>query len=489
MEKNAPRKNKRYKKEEILKALELSKISAARIIDDNALRDKQLEKLGEKLTDTVINIEGLDHLPVMIDVLRDVGDGRYKGISLESLIDVASAVAYVLSCKGISRSKAKLADVKESAVVNYVAKKNKKELDDYRSWEKWKKQGIYPIVPAVIIDEKEEKSIMALTERYEKLIAPTKFGKLTKKVGDIVPDKIKQMLEDAGHSIQGADLYEKVVSVAADGFDILVKTSAKVTISEKDVIKQINSTIDDNRIFGLEDICYVRGYDISKLVNKFRTQNIAVALAEGGSTGALGLAGLPLNLAASMFIFYRAVQSIAMFYGYDVKNSAEELEIATGVFMEAMDPQKGSGSEMGDMIAKVMTISESLVVKNTVQKGWAAMAERNGLTLLITQIRALAHASAKKALEAAGKKGLEPKLFEGILKALGKKLTQDAVEKAATPLAAVITALMDVSTMNKIVEYADIFYNKRFLAEKQVRIELCEDPSLAKDVDYEVMDN
>lgn len=110
-----------------------------------------------------------------------------------------------------------------------------------------------------------------------------------------------------------------MVSAAADGFDILVKTSAKVTISEKDVIKQINNTLDDNRIFGLEDICYVRGYDISKLVNKFKTQNIAVALAEGGSTGALGLAGIPFNLAASMFIFYRAVQSIAMFYGYDVK--------------------------------------------------------------------------------------------------------------------------------------------------------------------------
>ena len=92
-------------------------------------------------------------------------------------------------------------------------------------------------------------------------------------------------------------------------------------------------------------------------------------------------------------------------------------------------------------------------------------------------------------MEAAGKKGLEPKLFEGILKALGKKLTQEAVEKAATPLAAIITALMDVSTMNKIVDYADIFYNKRFLAEKQVMIELCEDPSLAKEVDYEVMDN
>ena len=78
MEKNAPRKNKRYKKEEILNALELSKKSAARLIDDNELRDKQLKKLEEKLTDTTIKIEGLDHLPVMIDILRDAGDGRYK---------------------------------------------------------------------------------------------------------------------------------------------------------------------------------------------------------------------------------------------------------------------------------------------------------------------------------------------------------------------------------------------------------------------------
>lgn len=115
------------------------------------------------------------------------------------------------------------------------------------------------------------------------------------------------------------------------------------------------------------------------------------------------------------------------------------------------------------------------------------MAERGGICLLITQMRALAHKAAQKALKAAGKKGLEESLFEGIFKAIGKKLTQKVVEKAATPAAAIITALMDVSTMNKIVEYGDIFYNKRFVLEKETRIELLRDPTIV-DVEYKVVE-
>lgn len=40
---------------------------------------------------------------------------------------------------------------------------------------------------------------------------------------------------------------------------------------------------------------------------------------EGGGTGAFGFWGLPFNLVLSTFLYFRAVQSIAMFYGYDVK--------------------------------------------------------------------------------------------------------------------------------------------------------------------------
>lgn len=486
----ATRKAKKYSKKQLEYTLALCRRSATNLLNDVKLRDKYLIQLEKKITGTVVKIERLESLPMLIKILNDACNKSYKRISSECLIDIAGAISYVLSCKGISKSKAReLSKVDTSAIVGYVSRKHKTEIEKYRNWEKWEKPGIYPLVPSVVIDEKEQNSIELLTKRYEKLIEPTAAAKLSKKIKDKVPEKLKKMLEDAGGAIQNADLYDKVMKMAADGFDILISNSAKVTVSEKDVIKQINSTMKENRIFKLEDACYARGYDIAKLVNRFKTQNVFVALAEGGSTGLLGLAGIPFNLATSLFIFYRSVQSIAMFYGYDVKNNADELEIATNVFMEAMDPQKGSGSEMGDMIAKVMAMSEALVVKETVNKGWQAMAEHGGVTLLLTQIRALAHASAKKALTNAGKKGLEPKLFEGVLKALGKKFTQEAIEKAATPAAAAITALMDVSTMNRVIEYADVFYNKRFLAEKQVRIELCENPHLAKDVEYEVIKN
>lgn len=35
---------------------------------------------------------------------------------------------------------------------------------------------------------------------------------------------------------------------------------------------------------------------------------------------------------------------------------------------------------------------------------------------------------------------------------------------------AVIGALFDMAQMNRILEYADVFYNKRFLLEKEARI-------------------
>ena len=170
-----------------------------------------------------------------------------------------------------------------------------------------------------------------------------------------------------------------------------------------------------------------------------------------------------------------------------MKNSAEELQIATDVFMQALSPTTGSSSEAGEMIVKFMSMTEALVVRDTIKGGWQAMAKRGGVCLLITQIRSLAHKSAQKALESAGKKGLEKTLFTGFLEQLGKKMTQKAVAKAATPAAAVITAFTDMSTMNKVIEFADIFYNKRFITEKQIRIDSLACPEIIKDVDYELV--
>ena len=213
-----------------------------------------------------------------------------------------------------------------------------------------------------------------------------------------------------------------------------------------------------------------------------------MAFAEGGITGLAGLPGIPANIAASMFIYYRAIQFVAMYYGYDVKNSADELQIATDVFMQALTPATGSTSETGHMIVKFMSMTEALVVKDALKGGWKAMAERGGACLLITQIRSLAHKSAEKALTAAGKKGLEKTMFTSFFEQIGKKMTQETVKKAATPFAAIITAFADLSTMNKVIEFADIFYNKRFLTEKQIRIESLNNSEIIQDADFKVIE-
>ena len=480
---------KRYTKKQLQAVIDEYLKYIPTYVNDKDKLERLLKRLEKKLTDAELRLEKLESLPMLIELIGDDFNRNYTDASSETIVNVLATLMYVANKKGVYKnSKIKPFEVDGHSLIKYVEKESKNDIELYKEWRKWVKPGKYPIIPVNILDEKEEKSVSELTKRYEKLMEPTAIGKATEKIKEKIPQKIKEILEEAGHSIENADLYNAVMKRVAEGFDILVKNAAKVTISEKDVVNQINNSFKENHIFTIDEVCFARGYDVQKIVSKFKTQNVFVALAEGGITGAAGLPGIPLNIASSLFIFYRAVQSIAMYYGYDVRNNAEELEIATSVFMQAMDPKSGSSSEMGDMIAKIMAMSEAIVVRQTASKGWKAMAEHGGLTLLLAQIRAIAHKAAKTALEKAGQKGLEFGLFEGVIKVIGKKLTQDAIKKGVTPAAAIITALMDVSTMNKVLEYADIFYNKRFLAEKQARIEMLEDSEHIQDVEYETID-
>ena len=87
-------------------------------------------------------------------------------------------------------------------------------------------------------------------------------------------------------------------------------------------------------------------------------------------------------------------------------------------------------------------------------------------------MRALAHKSAKKALEKAGKEGLEKSVFKSVFEQIGKKATKEAVGKAIPIVGAVIGGLFDTAQMNTVINYANIFYHKRFLLEKDVRINM-----------------
>lgn len=326
------------------------------------------------------------------------------------------------------------------------------------------------LLPSPIVNKREEESLATLTRKYEKLISPGPLKKASNKIADVTPEKLKEIMASVKGSISEAELYAKCMDEVAKGFSILEQQAAKLSISEASILKKVNETTKRNEIISLDEICFAREYDIAKIVSKYKTQDLALALAEGAGTGAAGFAGIPFNIVLSTFLFFRAVQSIAMFYGYDTKNNPDELVIASDVFMNALNPSSSTVNATSSMIGKVMVMTETTIVKQTVAKSWTEMAERGGICLLITQIRALAHKSAQKALEKAGQKGLEETMFKGVLEQLGKKLTQKTVGTAMPFIGAFIGGLFDISQMNKVLEYADIFYRKRFILEKEVRI-------------------
>ncbi len=343
------------------------------------------------------------------------------------------------------------------------------------------------VIPEQIVDAKEAHALVSLTETYEKMIEPSAINNAIAKATEKLSDPLKNTLKEITNSVSANELFIKCIDVLGRSFQTLEQFAAKVTLSEAEVVKQIDAVVPKNHITSLDDICLARSYDIQRVVNKNKLIDIIAALAEGAATGAPGFAGIPFNIVLSTFLFYRAVQSVALFYGYDVKNDPTELQIASEVFACALNPSNRNGSDLSNAIAKVMLLTTATSVKQTVKKGWTQMAEKGGVYLLLTQIRALANSSAKKALEKAGKTGLEKTVFSEVLEQLGKKLTQKAIGKAIPYIGAIIGAAIDTSQMISILNYAEIFYCKRFILEKRERIAALCGNSLVEDEIEEII--
>ena len=340
------------------------------------------------------------------------------------------------------------------------------------------------IIPNPVLDAKEEHSLFFLNRRYEKLCKPSPASKLGAKVSKVIPAAVKNNLKTVLNSFSEQELYEATMGVISKSFKILEETAAKYTIPKKTIIKKINKTLNENTISNADEICLARGYDISAIVSSLKTKNMFTSLVEGAGTGALGFAGLPFNLVLITFICYRAVQMIAMCYGYDVEAEPSELIIASDVFMNALSPTTANSDEISSTIVKIMTIAEVQTLKEASKRTYVEMAKQGGLSLLTVQLRALANNAAKKALEETANKGLENSIFKGVFEQIGKRITKKGVTKLAPGISAVIGAAFDVSQMNTVIDYADVFYNKRFILEKEDRINMLIGESIIIEADF-----
>ena len=330
--------------------------------------------------------------------------------------------------------------------------------------------------PFPIIDNKEATALDNLTKRYNKLIEPSVITKLGTKAGQLVPKKVKQIGTDIGLSITEKELYTQMMNIVGSGFKAVEEQAVRLSVSEKYILDKINKNYPHYQIEKLDEICLVRSYDLAKIVNDYRGKDTLAAMIEGGGTGAFGFWGLPFNIVLSTFLYFRAVQSIAMFYGYDVRNDYTEMVIASDVFTTSLSPaQNDVNNEATSIIGKIMVMSQAAVVKQTAKKTWTDMAARGGVPLLLAQMRALANKSAQKALQNVGAKGLENSLFKEAFEQIGRKLTLKTIGKAVPVASGVLGALIDTAQMKKVLEFSDIFYQKRFIMEKENRVyHLCE---------------
>lgn len=335
------------------------------------------------------------------------------------------------------------------------------------------------IVPDPMIDAREERELGELLDRYERLTAPGPLEKAGQTAYGLLPDQLKSSIQDVAGTLTQQELYGQMMKIVADGFGVLERMAAAATVSAPQVLDALKELTEDD-ITSLSDICMLRAYEVARIANGQNYQHTLAALIEGGATGAVGFAGIPFNIVLSTFLYYRAVQSVAMFYGYDVRNDSSELVISAEVLSAAFAPR---GADLGGavgMMGKVMALAETATVGQVVKKGWAAMASRGGACLLIAQMRALANGAAKNALAKAGKEGLERSVFRNILEQIGRRLPQKVVQRGVPVVGGIIGALFDTGQMQRTLAIADAFYHKRFLVEKELRV-----MSLAAGIDLE----
>ena len=333
------------------------------------------------------------------------------------------------------------------------------------------------VLPDPLVDKRELEEINALAQRYDRLLSPGFLEKTGKTIADVTPKQAKQLVGRVGDAAKGAldgltkqELIGDAIKVATEGFGKLEEQAAKSSIGSEYVLQRINVGMQGERVSQIPEICLLRSYDVAKISNDERLQHMGIAFVEGAGTGAVGFWGIPANLALSMLIYFRAVQSVAMFYGYDVKNDPAELVIAGDVFSKAMAPG-AKGNPANDYVGKILVYAESATVKQAAKKGWQAMVEAGGAALAIAQMRGLANKAAQKAVEKGGQKAVESSVFKNVLKQVGTKLSLKSVARMVPVIGAGFGALFDTGQMSKVLEFADIFYHKRFILEKPERIQ------------------
>jgi hypothetical protein len=323
-----------------------------------------------------------------------------------------------------------------------------------------------------ILDGREEELIELLTKQYENFMTPTMLQKGTNGIKSLItnitPAPLKDIANKSFKDLSEKQIMVQALEVAGKGFSVLQETASQLTLTKQNTVNKLKK-IEPDIIF--DEICKLRSYEIEKIVTVNHWKDKSSSLVQGTATGAFGIVGIPFNFALSTFLYFRAVQNIAMMYGYDIKEDPRELEIASSVTMTCLFPDSSRTDDIAGVLNKMVLMANlSGLRKSLGTLTYKQMAEKGGIELLYVQIRALAHKAAAKALEEAGKMGIENEILRKMLEKLGEYLSRDFGKKAVPVFGAIIGGLTDLYMMDRVLKGANIIYHKRFLMEKSIRM-------------------
>lgn len=168
---------------------------------------------------------------------------------------------------------------------------------------------------------------------------------------------------------------------------------------------------------------------MDKVVGYLGAKYKALALAEGAGAGALGLAGIAVDVPALLALNLRAISEYASYYGVDVSTEGERL-LALQVLSLGSAPSQAARVAMMAEMNKVMV----MVVK---RKTWAEL-ERSVVV----------------------------KMIQELAKALGLRLTKAKLAQIIPAVGAVVGGGYNAWYTAQVTRDAAMVYRQRFLLAK-----------------------
>ena len=229
-----------------------------------------------------------------------------------------------------------------------------------------------------------------------------------------------------------------VPASAIEGALVQVNKAAEFLTDKDDILR-------DGKVKTIHEL-QTKSLELSdSLANEVHNWAIGASSVEGAATGALGWAGLAVDIPSLILISVRTIHKIGVCYGFECKTKEDELFV-----LEIL------------RLSNVLSQKEKIVSVTTLQ-AIGRMAAKNSWKK-IAQIAT--EEVAKKEFTEEFEKFIAKRLtslHKNMPKLIGKKITKDAVKKGVPAVGAIIGAAINTKYINDIAWAARYMYQQRWL--------------------------